>query len=115
MAVWPYPPQGVLTDVLSPDGWLVAGLSPATEVTGAVTTEQARLFRLQYVTVESADCAGMRAFYVARRGGCDPFDFLNPNDGFAYRVRFLDTMALEWFQPTWFRAGGEVVFVVTSG
>lgn len=114
MAVWPYPPQSVLTETLTAFVRQSAS-APRTEVTDAITENLIRAFRLRYTTVDSSDATGMAAFFAARRGGFETFTFFNPNDGRPYAVRCATDQTLTLFTPGLWQSGVDLVFVVVSG
>lgn len=114
MSTWPYPPQTVLTETLAvPVRRNTIGLRH--DIVAPRSPTYTRAFRLRYTTIDSAEAAGMWAFLQARRGGFEPFDFVNPNDHSAYRVRCLDASALSLYSPGLYSAGTELTFVVVSG
>lgn len=114
MAVWPYPPQVVLNETLEAPMRRTAS-APRTLGANAVAGDMRRAFRLRYSTVDSAEASGMAAFFTDRRGGFEPFTFVNPNDQYPYAVRFAADLTLDFFSPGLLRTGAELTFVVVSG
>ncbi len=111
MATWTHVPQEALDEALEADV-RVAQVTPARAWVGRMSAEYSRVFRLRYTLVTSADAAAMVAFFVARRGSFESFDWVSLNDGQTYSVRFDDAMRVEMFTPAFFRQGGDVVFRV---
>jgi hypothetical protein len=109
---WPYPPQGVFEERLGAAA-IVADVGPRATITGRVTEDLVRLFRLRYTVVTTGQADRMWDFYRARHGAFQPFDFINPNDGAVYFVRFANPgLDFENFLPGFWRGGGELAFTV---
>lgn len=111
MAHWGFMPQDVLDEEIGADV-AVAIVSPLTINVERAGPELTRGFRLRYSVLTSADAQAMAAFYTARRGAWEPFDWINPNDMRVYSVRFDSRMRLEHFAPGFFRHGLDLAFVV---
>lgn len=113
MAVWSYVPQEAMAEALTTYAPVsTAGLQAEYPTVGPRAF--IRSFHLRYVTVTSDDAQGMAEFFLDRRGAFEPFDWVSPNDGATYHVRFGSAMRLEHFAPGFLRTG-EVVFTVAHG
>lgn len=115
MALWAFSaaPQDVLAETLTafPTVTLVG---PQSDLVGRWVDDVTRGFRLRYTTVTSDIASQMGAFFRDRRGAFEAFDFINPNDGRAYLVRFDSDLQIEYFTPAYFRTGGDLLFVVVT-
>lgn len=110
--VWSYVPQRVLAEHwAAPTRTTLLG--PRATFVGAITSRQQHTFRLQYGPVASAEVNSMLAFFQAREGALEAFDFPSPNDGITYSVRFAGTMRAELFTPVWFQTGGTLDLIQT--
>lgn len=114
MAVWPYPPQAVLSETLEAPMRRNSS-APRTIQANGIAADMQRAFRLRYTVVDSAEASGMAQFFEDRRGGFEAFTFINPNDQFPYAVRFASDLTLDFFAPAMLRTGTELTFVVVSG
>jgi hypothetical protein len=46
-------------------------------------------FKLRWKILVKADADAIRDFFIARKGAFESFDWLNPEDGITYKVRFF--------------------------
>lgn len=112
-ALWPFAPQAVFEDVTVVEA-SVAQVATNVSVAGLPGAVQRRQFKLRYEIITPADAVAMAAFYDARCGAWEAFDFLSPLDGRIYRVRFDSMMQRELFTPVYLRAGGDIVLEVLT-
>jgi len=113
VAIWSYAPQEILAETLTADLRLIT-LTPQAEVSGRITTNLRRAWRLRYTAVTTAECASMAAFYATQQGAYLPFTFISPNDQRSYQVRFDAAFIPELFQPDLLALGGDLLLVTTS-
>src|SRR5437899_3336493 len=109
--LWAFVPQDVLVETLEAAGTIVP-VGPQSVVTGRATGEFIRAFDLRYSIVTSEDCRAMTRFFIGQRGAWQPFDFVNPNDQRAYRVRFDPSVSVDLFTPAIFAVDGLRLTVV---
>jgi hypothetical protein len=113
MPVWSYSPQETLVETVHV-ATTVTQVSPAAAVTGQVTANTRRVFRLRYSLVETATVASMAAFFTGQQGPFLAFDYFHIGDARTYRVRFDEDLRVELFQPGLARMG-DVVLVSQVG
>ncbi len=113
MAVWSYSPQEQLSETLAV-ATTVTQVSPSAAVTGQITDNTRRTFRLRYSLVDTATVNSMAAFFTAQQGPWLAFDYFHIGDARTYRVRFDNDMSIDLFQPGFTRTA-DVVLVSQVG
>jgi hypothetical protein len=109
--LWAFIPQDVLTETLLAAA-IVVPVGPQTNIAGHATDEFVRTFELRYSVITSEDCRAMTRFFLNQCGAWLAFDWVNPNDQRAYRVRFDPLMRADLFTPAYFAVDGLRLTVV---
>jgi phage-related protein len=84
----------------------VAIVGPQAEIARPTTVRPRRRWRVSFPMLVALDAATLMAFYDARHGPWEAFEWVNPNDALVYRVRFDETVAREDVLSGFVSSGG---------